>query len=395
MSAHASKAPATFTIGALAATTVITLAALSAVLTVIAGRGACSDAGAETRPSGAAKRAVPANYLRLYRLAARGSGVPWTVLAAIGSIETDHGRSQAPGVRSGLNRHGCCAGPMQFNTRDGPPSTWARYRVDGNHDGTADIYAPEDAIPSAAAYLAQLARRAHGDLSQAILGYNHSPAYVREVLTRARAYARARDERLATTIGEPKGGFACGDLAIATAPANLRAAERVAAPRAYRALPTWAPAGPGEPGAIDARLYDDTVWILRRYRLRVNAAREAGHHTHGDGTAIDLVPADGGTQAAWDASAGALAHDVGWTAACARSGTRPACRLAPAIQFVGYDGYPSHGSPRTCTCPGPRRATAPAASRRPADGSWHSPSRPVDHRLAVGPASTSGPDGLP
>ena len=53
------------------------------------------------------------------------------------------------------------------------------------------------------------------------------------------------------------------------------------------------------------------------------------------------------------ASAGALAHDLGWTPACARSGTRPACHLSPAIQFIGYDGYPNHGSPRTCTgdCP--------------------------------------------
>jgi hypothetical protein len=112
-------------------------------------------------------------------------------------------------------------------------------------------------------------------------------------------------------------------------------------------------AGAGASGAVDARLYDDVVWILRRYHLRVSAAREAGHHTHGDGTAVDLVPADGTTQAVWDASAGRLAHDLGWTPACARSGTRPACRLAPAIQFIGYDGYPSHGSPRTCggACP--------------------------------------------
>ena len=157
MTAHAIKAPATLTIGALVAVAVIGLAALSAVLSVVAAHGTCSDAGVQTAPSGAAKRAVPANYLRLYRLAARGSGVPWTVLAAIGSIETDHGRSRAPGVRSGVNRHGCCAGPMQFNTRDGPPSTWERYGVDANHDGTTDIYDPEDAIPSAAAYLSALA----------------------------------------------------------------------------------------------------------------------------------------------------------------------------------------------------------------------------------------------
>ena len=136
-------------------------------------------------------------------------------------------------------------------------------------------------------------------------------------------------------------------------PTNLRAAEHITEPRAFRTLPSWAFAGATAPQAVDARLYDNVVWILRRYHLRVTAAREAGHQTHGDGTAVDLVPADGSTQASWDASAGRLAHNLGWTPACARSGTRPACPLAPAIQFIGYDGYPSHGSPRTCSgrCP--------------------------------------------
>src|SRR4051794_18853156 len=281
---------------------VIAVAALSAVLTLVTTSRTCSDPGLGAVPSGAAKRAVPANYLSLYRLAGRRSGVPWTVLAAIGSIETDHGRSRAPGVRSGLNRHGCCAGPMQFNLRDGPPSTWQRYGTNGNGDGSKDIYDPEDAIPSAAAYLSELARRAHGNLSEAVLGYNHSPAYVREVLARARAYARAGDEQLATTIAEPTNATACGELAAATGPANLRAAERVAAPRSYRTLPAWAPAGAPPPAQTAARLYDDALWILRRYHLRVSAAREAGHNTHGDGTALDLIPADGGAQAIWDRS---------------------------------------------------------------------------------------------
>ena len=115
------------------------------------------------------------------------------MLAAIGSIETDHGRSRAPGVRSGVNRHGCCAGPMQFNTRDGPPSTWERYGVDANHDGTTTSMTPKTPSPSAAPYLRALLRAADGNLSQAIFGYNHSPAYVRDVLARARAYARTTD----------------------------------------------------------------------------------------------------------------------------------------------------------------------------------------------------------
>jgi hypothetical protein len=67
--------------------------------------------------------------------------VPWQVLAGIGSIETDHGRSSAPGVHSGVNSYGCCAGPMQFNLRDGPPSTWDRYGVDGNRDGVPRLLA--------------------------------------------------------------------------------------------------------------------------------------------------------------------------------------------------------------------------------------------------------------
>src|SRR5829696_3604068 len=148
-------------------------------------------------------------------------------------------------------------------------------------------------------------------------------------------------------------GCAGGGIDVPVGPANLRVAERVVSPRAFRALPSWALAVGAGPAAVDARLYDDVVWILRRYNLRVTAAREAGHRTHGDGTAVDLIPVDGITQPLWDASAGRLARALGWSPSCGRSGTRPVCRLAPAIQFVGYDGYPNHGSPRTCAagCP--------------------------------------------
>ena len=107
------------------------------------------------------------------------------------------------------------------------------------------------------------------------------------------------------------------------------------------------------PQLVDARIYGDVLWLLRRYNVRVTAARETGHNTHGDGTAIDLVPAIGATQGAWDDTVGRLARDLGWTASCGSSGARPACALKPAIQWIGYDGYPSHGSPRSCRgdCP--------------------------------------------
>src|SRR3954468_5433937 len=205
---------------------VIGLAALSAVLTVVATDGTCSDAGVETAPGAAAERGVPANYLSLYRHAGGVSGVPWSVLAAIGSIESDHGRSRAPGVHAGVNGHGCCAGPMQFNLRDGPPSTWQRYRVDGNHDGATDVYDPEDAIPSAAHYLHALLARTGGNLRAAILAYNHSPAYVSDVLARARAYGRETDVALAGPAGDSLALTDCAAGPDAVGPANLRDAHR-------------------------------------------------------------------------------------------------------------------------------------------------------------------------
>jgi hypothetical protein len=317
---------------------------LIATLSALVGQTTCASGAVQTAPSGRAERSIPAGYLTLYRQAGQRYTVPWPVLAAIGSIETDHGRSRAPSVRSGVNSFGCCAGPMQFNLRDGTPSTWERYGVDGNGDRMKDVYDPVDAIASAANYLRALLRAGDGDLRRAVFGYNHSQAYVDDVLARARAYA----DRNGSALGSAPDLIGCADIVAAIGPASLRSAERVSAPRAYRPLPAWAMAPGHDVQFVDARIYGDVVWILRRYRLRVTAAREAGHRTHGDGTALDLVPADPSGQDQWDASAGRLARNLGWSSECAGSGSRPSCPLAPAIQFIGYEGYPGHGSPRTC-----------------------------------------------
>src|SRR4051812_36233294 len=65
--------------------------------------------------------------------------------------------------------------------------------------------------------------------------------------------------------------------------------------------------------------------------------------------AVDLLPAVATTQRDWDRTAGQLAAELGGPASCGPPGARPACALKPAIQWIGYDGYPNHGSPRTCT----------------------------------------------
>jgi hypothetical protein len=148
-------------------------------------------AAGQLRPSRAAIADIPAGYLRLYRSAGATYRVPWSVLAAIGKVESDHGRLRLPGVRSGLNRYRdrsgrlrrCCAGPMQFNLTDGPPSTWQRH-------GRGDVSDPTDAIPAAARKL--VADGARGDLDRALYAYNHSRAYVARVKRLARAYAGSR-----------------------------------------------------------------------------------------------------------------------------------------------------------------------------------------------------------
>ena len=66
------------------------------------------------------------------------------MIAGIYSIETDFGRLDAPGVRSGENFAGA-GGPGQFLA-----GTWRLYDGDGDGDGVEDRYNPADAIPGTA-----------------------------------------------------------------------------------------------------------------------------------------------------------------------------------------------------------------------------------------------------
>ncbi|HTE67890.1 MAG TPA: hypothetical protein VK942_03890, partial [Actinomycetes bacterium] len=142
---------------------------------------------------------IPRRYLGFYTDAAGVCpALSWQVLAAIGKVESDHGRSSAPGVDTGINRHGCCAGPMQFNIRNGPPSTWDTWGT-----GTlAHVYDPAHAIPAAARKLCAdgLANptRIHHDPCPTVLGspalhhalrrYNNACWYVHEIITLASRY---------------------------------------------------------------------------------------------------------------------------------------------------------------------------------------------------------------
>jgi membrane-bound lytic murein transglycosylase B len=135
----------------------------------------------QPRPSSAAVADIPPGYLRLYRQAGARYRIPWAVLAAIGKVESDHGRTRLPGVRSGSNWAGAC-GPMQLGCVPGSKAgnAWARY-------GHGSVYDPANAIPAAARYLVD--HGARHNLDGALFAYNHSRSYVVRVKQLARHYA--------------------------------------------------------------------------------------------------------------------------------------------------------------------------------------------------------------
>jgi Transglycosylase SLT domain len=132
--------------------------------------------------TGAATTGRPATWLQLYQDSAASycPGLSWTVLAAIGEIESGDGSNEGPSSAGAL-------GPMQFM-----PGTWAAWGTDGfGESGTPDIMNPLDAVPSAARLLcAAGATSGSAGLSAAIYDYNHASWYVSEVLGLAGEYAR-------------------------------------------------------------------------------------------------------------------------------------------------------------------------------------------------------------
>ena len=121
---------------------------------------------------------VPADYLRIYKAAGAWQGVSWRLLAAIGKNESDHGRSTAPGVHSGLNFANCCAGPMQMCKVASCGKTWQAYAVDVNGDGKWSIYDPEDAIYGAARLVHDLQAMFGNHAALILAGYNAGPGNV-------------------------------------------------------------------------------------------------------------------------------------------------------------------------------------------------------------------------
>jgi cell wall-associated NlpC family hydrolase len=139
-------------------------------------------------PGVQAQRDIPPALLPLYQAAADSCpGLPWSVLAGIGKVESDHGRSTAPGVTSGANFAGA-AGPMQIGIGGKAGNTFGSYAVDADGGG-ADVYNPTDAVFTAANYLCRNGAAQGRDVAGAVFAYNHSGSYVSKVLALASGYA--------------------------------------------------------------------------------------------------------------------------------------------------------------------------------------------------------------
>jgi len=128
--------------------------------------------------SGANNADIPGEYMHLYRSAGAAEQVSWRLIAAVGKLESDHGRSTLPGIRSGLNGARCCAGPMQMCTEKSCGNTWQAYARDGDGDGRKSVYAAADAVGAAAALLRDLNRMFGNHPAYILAGYNAGPGNV-------------------------------------------------------------------------------------------------------------------------------------------------------------------------------------------------------------------------
>ncbi|MDP9240505.1 MAG: lytic transglycosylase domain-containing protein [Actinomycetota bacterium] len=144
---------------------------------------AAAQAAAGRITAGGIQRIGPlpgsALYFQLYHSAAPTCpGLSWSLLAAIGQVESGHGRN------TGSSSAGA-QGPMQFM-----PATFAAYAVDGDHDGHTDILSPADSIYTAAHYLcANHAGMGPAGVRNALFRYNHAQWYVDMVIALAARYA--------------------------------------------------------------------------------------------------------------------------------------------------------------------------------------------------------------
>lgn len=159
---------------------------------------------------------IPEEFIPVYMDAAEAYNIPWTLLAAHHRIETRfstmdpllspvgaEGHMQfMPCTFVGWNYPGCSGlgeGDIPEHDKTNPEviAKYGGYGVDANGDRIADPYDIEDAIHSAAKYLAS-SGASDGDYEKAIFDYNKSEKYVQDVLWFFDKFEESRKDMEAT-----------------------------------------------------------------------------------------------------------------------------------------------------------------------------------------------------
>ena len=231
-------------------------------------------------------QAIPSSYLSLYKSWGAVAGVPWSLLAAVGSVESGHGSNPSmlvPHDRGVL-------GPMQFQAGSnrlakkqdssgdqGFGGTWAQWRTASGHPPYR-MDDPDDEIAAAAAKL----RYDAGPMlnwKQALYHYNALGAYVSLVLKRARQYrlgscAPDSSSSISTSISTPDTTTSSTDVPAATASDLLDSSSIDLAPAAASDLNN---------GIVDSRLISLLAWIAQRHSIAISEFK-TGHSKYVTGT---------------------------------------------------------------------------------------------------------------
>ena len=256
-------------------------------------QGACSTG--VTRASAVAS--IPGDYLVLYQRWGSAYGVPWQLLAAVGSVESRHGRDPGafvPHTRGVL-------GPMQFQaasnaqalrTNDagdqGFGGTWGEWRRSSGHPPYR-MDDPDDEIAAAAAKIASDAG-AGRVWTRALWRYNALHSYRKAVLRRA---ARLGMNSACGLLGRPAAPTVPAQPAVAATPKTVPATPKgllsndalafapAAAGRHRRGIADRSASSRSWPGSLQRHRI-----VVERHPHRAPPLRD-GHRTRSRTTGMD------------------------------------------------------------------------------------------------------------